>query len=103
MRYLILLLLLVGCATPLTEEEQFDKEYLENDRKAQYERWREWCLSSKHVIHGNNPTRSCRGRDCIPHKWDWDWDHERERPKLSNAYQCVNRRQLEEMMRSIGR
>jgi len=105
MRYLILILL-ISCATPLTEEEQFDKEYLENDRKAQYERWAAACRADPNVgIFGNNPVRPCRSirKKCIPHKWDWDWDHERERPELGNAYQCVSKRQIEDFMRSMRR
>ena len=100
MRYLILLLL-VSCAAPLTEEEQFQREYDESDRKILYELWEKACLNTKGTVFANKPSRQCRVRDCIPHRWDWDWDKEKERPKLGNSVQCISRRQVEEMMRGL--
>ena len=68
MRYLILLLL-VSCATPLTEEEEFQREYDENDRKILYEVWEKHCLENEGNVYANNPSRPCMNkRHCIPHR-----------------------------------
>jgi len=104
MRYLILILLL-GCATPLTEEERLDEEYAEGNRKIMYDLWKSSCLSDEvgGVVFSNNPGSPCGNRrNCIPHKWDWDWDEARERPKIGNSVVCASRRQMEEFMRSMG-
>ena len=101
MRFLILLLL-ISCAAPLTEEQEFQREYDENNRKVLYDMWKKACLDADGTVFGDRPARPCGNkRDCIPHKWDWDWNHDAERPKIGNSYQCATRQQIEELIRGI--
>lgn len=94
MRYLILLLL-VGCASePLTEEEQFQREYDENDRKVRYRAWEKQCTDAGMVVYGNHPVRPRLNSDRIPHEWDWSYNTKMERPDLGNSYICITRDQL---------
>ncbi len=101
----LLIVLLVGCAgEPLTEEQIFEKEYEEQERKIAYLSWKEWCLSSdgaNGVIFAYKPMSPCRGNNCIPHRWDWRYDFERERPMVGNTYKCISRPQLREIMRNL--
>ena len=108
MRYLLLLLLmilLVGCASvPLTEEQIEEKEYWEQERQIAYLQWRDSCISpdgANGVIYVYKPFKMCRGRNCIPNKWDWRYDFDRERPMLGNAYMCISRAQMREIMRNL--
>ena len=95
-------LLLVGCAANLTEEEIFQRDYEENDRKAQYVRWEKWCLDGGGVVYSDNPSRPCMSkRNCIPHRWDWRYDSESERPSLGNNVLCLSRSQMDEVLRNI--
>lgn len=97
MRYL-LILLLTGCASQLTEDEQFQREYEEADRKVQYRRWEQACEASNGIVYAYRPTRICRKRGgCIPDAQDWKWDTKRERPKHSNTVVCTSRDQLKGM------
>ena len=98
MRYLILLLL-VGCASePLTEEEQFQREYDENDRKVHYIKWEKECRAAGMVVYGNNPIKQRLNKDKIPHRWDWSYNTKMERPDLGNSYVCVTRDQLRSIL-----
>ena len=103
MKYLSLLLLILvigGCArTPLTEEEQFEREYAEADRKNLYVMWEKQCIEAGWVIYSYNPTKVCRRKGCIPSRWDWKYDSKRERPALGNSVICVSPRQLREIFR----
>ena len=105
MKLLLILLpitLFSGCASvPLTEEEIFQREYEENDRKLQYKRWEKACHDADMIIYADKPSRVCRRKGCIPHKWDWRWDDEHERPKIGNSYTCVSRRQMQEALREL--
>ena len=99
---LILLMLLAGCAgVPLTEEQREEKEYYEQERGLAWEQWKAWCLSGNGVIYAYNPWKPCRRKNCIPSKWDWNYDFTRDRPALGNAYQCVTRTQLREILRGL--
>jgi hypothetical protein len=101
MNRLILILLLVACA-PLTEDEQFARDYNENDRKAQYARWEQWCLDSGGIVYYADPLKPCMSRrNCIPHRWDWRYDNETERPSLGNSVLCLSRDQLDEVLRNF--
>lgn len=101
MKYIILLLL-VGCAANLTENEIFARDYEENDRRVQYARWEQWCHDSGGVIYYDNLLRPCMtSRNCIPHRWDWRWDSEMERPSLGNSVLCLSRGQIDEVLLSF--
>jgi len=101
-KYLPLLLLLTACvSTPLTEEQVEERAYYEQERQLAYEQWRANCISKNGVIYVYDPWRVCRGNNCIPHKWDWRYDFDRERPMHGNAYQCITRAQLREVMRNL--
>ena len=102
MKYLPLLLLLISCASaPLTEEEREELEYYEQERALAYLQWKANCLSGDGVIYTYKPWRLCRGNNCIPSKWDWRYDFDRDRPMLGNSYQCVSRRQMQDILRSL--
>ena len=91
MKYMLILLLLVGCAgEPLTEDEIFEKEYEEAVRKEAYVRWEKSCLAAKGIIFVYKASRPHR-RGQVPREWDWKYNHEKERPALGNAYQCVSK------------
>ena len=102
MRYLahiLLILVISGCArTPLTEEEQFEREYAEADRKNMYIMWEDQCLKAKGIIYSYNVTCGVR-RNCIPSKYDWRYDSKRERPATGNRVLCISQRQLDDMFR----
>ena len=104
MRHLIPLLILTGCASePLTEEEQFQREYEEADRKVQYQRWEKDCLTSGGIIYADNPARICRKKGCVPNRRDWRWDDKRERPAIGNSVRCLTQSQINDLMGSIFR
>ena len=89
---------LSGCgAPPLTEQEQFDKEYAEADRKNMYYIWEQSCLDQEGIIYSDNVLS--RAWKKTPRKWDWDYDGEKERPSLGNSVVCVSQRELDEMMK----
>ena len=95
MKYL-LLLLLAGCATPLTEDEQFEREYEEADRKIHFIRWQEECRKSGGIVFSDNLFRPCMNkRNCIPHSWDWKWSNERPHP--GNKVICISQGQMEQI------
>ena len=99
MKYIAVLLLFVcGCAAPLTEEEQFEKEYKEADRKNLYIMWERRCKEQNGIIYSYNPTKPCYGRDlCIPHRRDWSYDSKKERPALGNTVMCLSQRQVRDI------
>ena len=97
---LLILLLLPACASaPLTEEEQFKKEYEEADRKNLYIMWEKECLANKGIIYSYDVSSMCPIRRCIPHRRDWSYNSERERPSTGNRVVCISRRQLDDMFR----
>jgi len=98
MRYLALLLLF-GCATPLTEQEQFDRDYKEADRKNMYVMWEKECLAHKGIIYSYDISRLCKYGSCIPHRRDWSYDSKKERPSLGNRVVCISQRQLDDLLR----
>ena len=97
MKYL-LLLLIVGCASePLTEDEEFAREYEEADRKVRYAKWEKDCLAGGGIIYSNNPHKPRIGENHIPHRRDWRYDSKREQPSLGNAVICISRGQLRDI------
>ena len=99
MRYL-LILLLVGCVTTLTEEQAFQKEYDEADRKIQYLLWEKQCITNGGFVFTYRPSRPCvNKRNCIPHRWDWKYDNEHERAKQGNKTVCLARGQMRDIFR----
>ena len=104
MKFLLLLFLLASCVSvPLTEEQIEEREYYEQERVLAYEQWKSNCTSGGKMIFGKNPWKLCRSGDCIPSKWDWRYDFDKERPMVGNAYQCVTRSQMREILRQSGR
>jgi len=99
-KYLLLLLLLTGCASvQLTEEEIEEREYYEQERALAYLQWKKGCAAGNGIVFAYKPWTMCRRDNCIPHKRDWDYDYARERPKLGNTYTCVSRAQLRNIFR----
>ena len=99
MKYLILLLLLVGCASaPLTEDEVFDRAYAEADRKNMYVIWSESCIAQNGVVYSLDALSRWKH---VPRKWDWDYDGEKERPSLGNSVVCMSEYEVREMARSL--
>ena len=94
MKYLLILLLAACVSTPLTEEQVFEREYAEQERQMAYLQWKANCLSSDGIIYVYKPWRLCRGRNCIPNKWDWRYNFDKDRPMLGNSYQCITRSQM---------
>ena len=98
--FTLLALLVGGCASaPLTEQEQFDKDYKEADRKNIYIMWEAECLANKGVIYSYDISRMCHIGKCIPHRRDWSYNSKRERPSTGNRVVCVSQRQIDEMLR----
>ena len=94
MRFLPLLLLVVGCTTtPLTEREIEEREYIEQDRRNLYIEWEKMCLEAGGIIFMNNPIKPCHLRGCIPHAMDW-------KPGGGlNSVQCVSKQAMREYLR----
>ena len=101
MKYLLILLLTACVSTPLTEEQVFEREYWEQERQLAYVQWKTNCTSGGKMIFGKNPWKLCRSGDCIPSKWDWRYDFDRERPMHGNAYKCITRADMREIMRGL--
>ena len=104
MKYLLILLLTACVSTPLTEEQVFEREYWEQERQLAYVQWKAWCLSPdglNGVIYAYKPMSLCRSGNCIPRKWDWRYDFDRERPMHGNAYKCITRADMREIMRGL--
>ena len=100
MRHLALLLLIAGCAhAPLTEDEQFDREYAEADREIMYQLWEQSCLDQAGVVYsdGANIQRWKR----IPRKRDWDYDSSKERPAVGNNIVCISEAEVREFIRNM--
>ena len=86
---------------PLTEEQREELAVAEQERITDYKQWKAQCSANGHVIFAYRPMSSCRGRDCVPSKWDWRYDFDRERPMHGNAYKCITRADLREIMRRL--
>ena len=99
--FTLLALLASGCAgVPLTEQEQFDKEYKEADRKNLYVMWEKECEDNKGIIYSYDISKVCHIRgSCIPHRRDWSYNSKKERPSVGNRIVCISQRQLDEMLR----
>ena len=96
---LLLILVISSCArTPLTEEEQFKREYEEADRKNLYIMWEKECIKSGGIVYSYNATCGVR-KNCIPSRWDWRYDSKRERPAVGNRVLCISPRQLDDLFR----
>ena len=95
MRFLPLLLLVVGCTpTPLTEREIEEREYIEQDRRNLYIEWEKRCLEAGGIIFMDNPVKPCHSRrNCIPHRFDWQPD------RNLNSVQCVSKQAMREFLR----
>ncbi len=92
MKPILVLLLLFGCAT-LTEQEQFDRDYKEADRKNLYIMWESECLANKGVVYSYDVSSVCRS--CIPHRRDWSYNSKLERRSMGNRVVCISQRQLD--------
>jgi len=68
---LLLLLLLAGCASQLTEAELELRQYEEQERVIAYRHWQQACLDAGGHVFINNPIRPCHTIECIPDKHDW--------------------------------
>ena len=91
---------LSGCgAPPLTEQEQFNKDYKEADRKNLYVMWEKDCLDNNGIIYSFDVSRFCHVGRCIPHKRDWSYNSKRERPSTGNRVVCISQKQLDDMLR----
>ena len=99
----LLLILLVGCAgAPLTEEQIEEREYWEQERVLAYLQWEAQCKANRNVILIYKASRTCRNhKGCIPTKWDWRYDFDKERPRHGNAYKCISRAQLRDILRGL--
>ena len=96
----LLALLASGCASaPLTEQEQFDRDYKEADRKNLYVMWEKDCLDNNGVIYSYDISRACYIGNCIPHRRDWSYDSKRERTRPGNRVVCISQQQVDEMFR----
>ena len=104
-KYALVLLMILsfgGCASePLTEEQREEKEYWEQERQLAYLQWKTNCIVQRKIVFIYNAISPCSGRDCIPRRWDWRYDFDRERPMHGNAYQCISRADLREIMRRL--
>lgn len=102
MKQLLPLLVLFGCATPMTEEQREEREYKEQERKIAYVEWERRCNEKGWVVYTYDPVKHCRKRKgCIPHRWDWQYDAEKDGPKATNRTVCVPPQALREVLRNL--
>ena len=96
---LLVLLLLVGCATPMSDLERLEHEL---DRKEKYSYFKAVCVEMKGYLFSYNPYKPCTRIDCMPHRMDWDFyylpidpkrpPHKMDwRPRPGNTLVCARR------------
>ena len=99
MRFFLLFLVLSGCAVPLTEAEELQREYEEQERREMFLNWRKWCNDSGYVMHINRPI-SCHSVNidrCIPHRSEWHYRVRTDKygnehiQVISSTYVCTKR------------
>lgn len=80
----MMLVLLAGCGSQLTEAELEYRQYVEQERVVAYRAWRDACVRLGGTLYVDNPIKPCRkSTECIPDRHDWSHD------RKHNRLQCV--------------
>ncbi len=91
MKYLPLLLLLIGC-TPLTEQQRSERAiyWLEHepDRVEKWGIYKYWCKESGIMLWGPYAKRCRRNKDCVPRRMDWDFLYKCRQDDINAQSSC---------------